>query len=297
VIELLGSFVWYQAKAHISKVFERGGPETYTPRPCAMELPQELFEEIFIHVQLDTPTLKACSLTCRSWYIAILPHLHHTLTLIGRISNPAHDKLEPLQQLNEMGLHPLVRRLRILRNPLLEFWFSPRIFNARSLAYFSAFTNVQELGIDGLDLEAFVPQAQLYFGQFTSALRYLALKTPNGDYHLLLHFLGLFPNLDDLKLIYYGALQSQSSPPALASITNSVPSLRGRLTLTSFRGEGFLKELSKLSGGFRFRSVDLCGADGTRFILDSCADTLETLRIRYPVGPPGEGWPFSEVFI
>ena len=43
---------------------------------------------------------------------------------------------------------------------------------------------------------------------------------------------------------------------------------------------GLLRDLSELSGGLRFRSMDLLGVDGAHFLLRSCAGTLETLRVR-----------------
>ncbi|KAF9648102.1 hypothetical protein BDM02DRAFT_2358489 [Thelephora ganbajun] len=235
---------------------------------------------IIAHVLLDAPTLKACSMTCRSWYIATLPHLHHTLTLRKYPSDPTHAELRPLRKLDKMRLLPFVKRLRILQGGLTASpWFLPTTFNCRNLAYFSTLTNVQVLGIDNLDLGMFVPEAQLYFGHFTSTLRSLTLRTPRGTYNQLLYLLGLFPNIDDFRLIYYPT--PESPPPGQVLVPRSAPSLRGRLTLSSFGGEGFLRDLSKLAGGLRFRHMDLFDADGTRFLLDTCADTLETLRI-YP---------------
>ena len=43
-----------------------------------------------------------------------------------------------------------------------------------------------------------------------------------------------------------------------------------------------------LFGGVRFRHMDLWNVDGMRLLLDSCATTLETLRL-YPTDPRGEG--------
>ena len=87
-IELLGSIIWYRSKATIKKISVGGYAEASSSRPYARELPQEIIEMIIADVLLDTPTLKACSATCRSWYIATLPHLHHTLTLHQWTSDP-----------------------------------------------------------------------------------------------------------------------------------------------------------------------------------------------------------------
>ena len=195
-----------------------------------------------------------------------------------------------------MQLLPFVRRLRILhtRFSLSLPWFSPRIINARSLACFSALTNVQELGIDDPNLEAFIPQARLYFACFVPTLRYLALRTPRCGHQKLLYFLGLFPNLDDFRLIHHYTPRSQPSPSGSTLIPESAPSLRGRLMLNSFGDDVFLRDLSKMCGGLRFRYMDLSRVEGARFLLDSCADTLETLRI-YPGDQHGKGWSFSKI--
>ena len=190
-----------------------------------------------------------------------------------------------------MQLLPFVKRLQILQSFIYpDTWFRPALFNAQSLAHFSALTNVQDLGIDDLDFRVFTPRTQQYFGHFTPTLRSLALRNPKGTSSQLLYFLGLFPNLDDFKLDR-GDLQESTSTSE--PVPQSAPSLRGRLTLTGVDLEGFLKDLSKVSGGLRFRYMDLLVVGGVRFLLDTCADTLETLRI-YPVYWPGEG--HSQVF-
>jgi len=239
---------------------------------------------IIAHVEPDAQTLKACSRTCRSWYIVTLPHLHHTLAL-RRKEDRAHGGLMPLQKLDKMRLLPFVKRLHIWHcnaDPVLP----SEIFNVRGLAYFSALTNIQELGLDGLDLRLFAPQAQLYLGPFMPRLRSLALSWPTGPHRLLLYLLGLFPNLDDFQL-----LRNQDwnpAPPDPVPVPHSAPSLRGRLTLAWFSGEDFLRYLSGLSGGLRFRYMDLLGVEGTRFLLGSGAETLETLRV-HPTRWTGEG--------
>ena len=152
------------------------------------------------------------------------------------------------------------------------------IFNARGLVYFSALTNIQELGFDCLDLCSFIPQVQPYLGHFMPRLRSLALKMPKGPDHLLLYLLGLFPNLDDFKLV--GDFDRRwASPGSAPRVPQSAPLLRGRLTLVWFYREDFLRDLSKLSGGLRFRCMDLFDVRGTRFLLGGGAETLEMLRI------------------
>jgi len=124
---------------------------------------------IIAHVLLDTPTLKACSVTCRSFYLATLPHLWHTLICHGRNLDPAREGFIPIQKLGEMQLLPLVKRLQIVQHDN-DPWFPPTIPDAQTLVYFSAFTNVQELGFVEVDLSKLTPRAQQYFGHFAPTL-------------------------------------------------------------------------------------------------------------------------------
>ena len=194
-----------------------------------------------------------------------------------------------------MRLLPFVKQLRIMHcyaDPFLP----SEIFNAKSLAYFSALTNVQELGLGNLDLRSLIPQVQLYLGPFMPRLRSLALIRPEGPHHLLLYFLGLFPNLEDLKLVSSGGWRSP--PPCPVLVPRSAPLLRGRLMLICSHEEEFLRDLSELCGGLRFRDMDLVELEGSRFLLDICAGTLETLRIHPTrwIGRRGniDGYRFSD---
>jgi len=94
----------------------------------------------------------------------------------------------------------------------------------------------------------------------------------------------LVANLDNFKLTedYTRQLPLDSAP-----VPQSAPSLRGRSTLKGFYGEGFLRDLSELSGGLRFRYMDLHLVDGARFLLENCTETLETLRFDSPAGMRG----------
>ena len=62
---------------------------------------------IIAHIAHDLGALKAFSLTCRSCYIAAVPHLHHTLALTN------HGKLKPLSELHQLGLMPRIQEVRV----------------------------------------------------------------------------------------------------------------------------------------------------------------------------------------
>jgi len=83
VIELLFKRVLYRTLAGIRKIGSGGdSPETSTThRSPATRLPLEVVEIIIAYLRYDTRSLRACTQTCHSWYIAAVPHLHHTLTV------------------------------------------------------------------------------------------------------------------------------------------------------------------------------------------------------------------------
>jgi hypothetical protein len=282
-IELLANQLRYRTK--IKSL--RGGPrEAPTARPPQIvELPQELVDQIVSHFIYDKRTLLACSTTCYSWYIAAVPHLHHTLT-----TDDEYDRHKggepclwprPLRESYNLGLLPLVKQFRIRLGVSGLNEFTPEKLDRHALSYFSALTNLQELGIDCLQVSDFMPNIQQCFGHFSPTLRFLALKEPKGSCREVLYFIGLFPNLQDLKLHYTVPRDEQESTLDATLVPLSIPPLQGRLTLTCFTREKLMKEMISLFGGLRFRQMDLFGVKCVQLLLNACAETLETLRL-YP---------------
>jgi len=77
--------VWQQGKAKVNLLLGKVPPEPCTAHEPTCGIPYETVEMIITHLIHDINALKTCSLICRSWYIATVPHLHlhlhHTLTL------------------------------------------------------------------------------------------------------------------------------------------------------------------------------------------------------------------------
>ena len=146
---------------------------------------------------------------------------------------------------------------------------------------------LQELGIDYLQVSSFIPTIQLCFGHFSPTLRFLALKQPIGSGRQILYFIGLFPNLQDLRLHYSFPRDEQESTVDETLVPPSVPPLCGRLTLTCFTRENLVKDMIVFFGGLRFRHMDLFRVKCTRLLLRACTETLETLKL-YPSDPYGE---------
>ena len=242
------------------------------------------------HIFYDRRTLQACSLTCRSWYIAALPHLHHTLKIFINHFNLSGWHA-PIQRMDEFGLCPLIRKLYIYI-PLKVPWMfyrpitlSPDLFNDNILFHFSALTNIRELAIQYMDVSSFFPTVRQYFTHFLPTVRSLTLNCPSGSSRQIVFFVGLFPHLEDLKLTNVLVYPRVSEDPTL--VPPSTPPLRGRLTLIHLVRPEILKDIITLFGGIRFRYMDLYYVYGMQLILDAAAETLETLRL-YPCDPHGE---------
>ena len=270
-------------------------PTGTRPSPVA-KLPQELVELIISYLIYDTYTLLACSLTCYSWYIAAVPHLHHSLTTDQdsyMLSGMKYYWPAPLRESYMLGLLPFVKRFRIRREMIFSE-LRPSNLDGGTLRYFSALTNLQELGIDCLEVSEFMPKIQKCFGHLSPTLRSLALKEPHGSCRQISYFIGLFPNLQDLKLHYdlppFDFIEKKIIVDDPTLIPLSTPPLRGRLTLICFTKEDLVKEMIGFFGGLRFRHMDLFGVSCAKLLLDTCAETLETLRL-YPTDLHGEEVP------
>jgi hypothetical protein len=188
---------------------------------------------------------------------------------------------------HKLGLLPLVDTFWSLGANSNHIEFSPKLFNCYTLRHFSALTNVQELGIDYLDIPSFMPRIRRYFGHFLPTVHSLALSEPKGSRRQIVYFIGLFQRLEDLKLLYIRADSQEEPADDLTLIPPFVPPLRGSLMVVRFTRVGLLKDMIDLFGGIRFRHMNLFNVDGMRLLLDACAKTLETVML-YPTDPRGE---------
>jgi hypothetical protein len=191
----------------------------------------------------------------------------------------------PLEESYRLGLLLLVKRFRVRLKDGDKF--GPERLGKNTMRYFSALTSLQELGIDNLQVSDFMPNVHQWFGHLSPTLRFLALKRPNGSCRQVLYFIGLFPNLQDFKLLYDFTGNEQESTTDATLIPLSTPPLQGWLTLIHCKKTIFVKEMITLFGGIRFRHMELFGVAFLRVVLDACGETLETLRW-YPTDPFGK---------
>jgi len=284
--------IWYRTRAWI-RGLRSGVRLKYSvaiPSP-ATRLPQEIIEMIIAHIFYDPRSLLACCMTCYSWYIAAVPHLHQTLVTPDYSWDSKRWWDDSFQRMCTLGLFPLVKKFQVRGTEYPTFLkpdpFSPKLFDRRILRQFSALTNVQELGIDYLDIPSFMPNIPRYFGHFLPTVHSLSLKEPKGSRRQIIFFIGCFQHLEDLKLIYEQAQFQEEPVDNVTSVPPFTPPLRGRLTMKYFTRVGILEDMIDSFGGIRFRHMDLFDVDGMRPLLDACGETLESLRL-YPNDPRGE---------
>ena len=273
--------VWRRGNANINRLLGNpppdAPPETHTAHRTASRLPYEIVEIIITHTAHDLGALKACSLTCRSWYIAAVPHLHHTLTLTDAKPRTARSKLKPLSHLHRLGLMLLIKEIRMDQRHTR--WLTPRAFSARNLSHFSALANVQTLRVQYLEIPCFIPGIERYFGHLSSTLRSIALMEPTCTPRQLSYFLSLFPNLDNIAIWHTPTRSPNTTIPDTDLVPFSTPRLRGRLILRKYDTVETWTSLIASCGGLRFHYMNLCMVGGCAPVLfEACAETLETLR-------------------
>ena len=267
--------VWHRGKAKINRVL--GNPLPLSGMPTGHEstcrLPYDIVE-VVIGCITDHITLKACALTCRSWYITTAPHLYHTIVLGGEGKSA---RRKPLSKLHGHRMPLAVKEIWVKQRwPL---WFKPQMFGRRGLRDFSTFANIHTLGLQMLEIHLFTPDIERYFGHFSPTLRSIALFSPLCTPQQLLHFLSIFSNLDDIEIWWGHIPDAETTLPDPKLIPFSSPKLRGRLELCDFPWVDIWTHLATLCGGLRFQYMDLSGsANCAPVLLGACAETLETLR-------------------
>jgi len=265
--------IWYRSKAKVNRLLHNIPPAGCSTGNNTRHLPYEITEMIIAHLIHDIRTLKVCSLTCRSWYIITVPHIHHTL-ILGR--GYPHSGLKPLFKLHGLGLIPLVQEIRVERLRGVGNWFLPQGFGRHGLRYFSAFANVHTLGLQRLEICRFFPRIGRYFGQFSPTLRSIVLLEPRCTPQQLSQFLSIFSNLDDIKI---WGLSPFAPVHGVMPVPFSKPKPGGLLVLGGFRWVETWTHFIASCGGLQFRRMELyTSVSCAPVLLEACTNTLETLR-------------------
>jgi hypothetical protein len=270
--------IWRRGKAKVNRLLGNAPPKTQITHESTCRLPYEIVEMIISLLIYDHDILKACSLTCRSWYFVAVPHIHHTLALGDKRDGKPHDKLKPLSKVHELGLAPLVKKITV-HQQLDYHWFTPQAFSPRDLRYFSAFTNVQTLRFEHMDISCFIPGIERYFEHFSPTLRSITLWDPCCTPRQLSHFISLFSNLDSVGIWGISKRPPKTTIPDTELVQFSVPKLRGELGLSGPRWTETWTHLITSCGGLRFNCLNLYEVGGfASTLFEACAETIETLR-------------------
>jgi hypothetical protein len=240
-----------------------------------MRLPQEVIAIIVAHLIYSLPSLRSCSLTCYSWYIVTVPHLHTTLTVVINSWFSEDRWPNPIHRMHTSSLLPFVKTFRI-RGLFCHFY--PNRFNYRILRQFSALSNVEKLEIDNLDIPSFIPRLRQYFSYSLQTLRSLNLVHPKGTNRQIIFFIGSFQHLKNLTLGYssLGREEPENDPTLTPPFS---PPLQGQLVVFKWTKADFFQDMVHLFGEIRFRAVSLAYVSETRFLLRACAETLQLLHL------------------
>ena len=238
---------------------------------------------IIAHLIKNLPSLRSCSLTCYSWYIAAVPHLHLTLRARTYSVGRKFEWPNPVRYMHMLGLLPFVKTVEICG---ISKTFSPKLLNRRILPQFLALTNVQSLEIYNLDIPGFMPRIRQCFGPFLPTVRSLHLVGPKGSPRQIIFFIGLFRHLENLSLGYQRFYKEEPEDD-LTLIPPFAPPLQGHLRVRHWAKAGFFQDMIRLFGEIRFGSMDLLNANETRLLLRACTKTLRVLQL-HPTDPLGE---------
>jgi len=230
--------------------------------------PYEIVEMIIAHLARDLHSLKACSLTCRSWYTAVAPLLHHTLTLTEERPRTSRSPVELLSKLHELGLTPLVKEIQMSGSRLYPY-------------HFPTFANLHTLKIREININSFTPGTEQFFKHLSPTLRSIALFEPSCTARQLSHFLSFFANMDNVEIRnpYMCITPADTTDLETDLVPFSTPKLRGRLELHNFNWVEPWVHLITSCDGLRFRHMDLHRSTRCApILLKACGETLETLR-------------------
>ena len=228
---------------------------------------------IIKYLTYDKPSLRTCCMTCYSWYIAAVPHLHHAQIIHVNTKGRDGKWLWPIPILNmgSFGIFPLVKDLRIHGNS--DDSFSPKLLHWGAMYYnFLELTNVQKLQIKYLDIPSSIPRVQKYFGHFLPTVWSLSLISPEGSTRQIVFFIGLFRHLKDLSIHNVPPQIGLEHDPTL--IPPFSPPLRGQLVAWHLGRADLIKGMVDLFGGICFSQVDLVEVAETWVLLSTCSKTL-----------------------
>lgn len=281
------SQLWKRLLPAISQPKSRPPPPTAESTSGWNRLPPELTDDILGYLSDDLPTLKACSLTCKSMLGSARPLIRNWLFLASagdrrssagslksllKRSKGRCDLFERLATTDRQGLLQYTQHL-VIRMGCLPH--TPRPLQPY-IPYLRSVENLQTLTIDALDIPEFMPTFNKCFGKFANSLRGLDIGHTWDSERQLLRFISKFPSLEDLSIRSRYTVRSYPGTPPPMPRTS--PPFRGHLRLSLVMGSRDLCEaLAKLPGGLNFTSLELKGCEEPAAVITACRLTLRSI--------------------
>ncbi|GBE81687.1 hypothetical protein SCP_0400580 [Sparassis crispa] len=264
-------------------------------------LPPELFDETIDHLWDDPPSLKACSLTCRSWIPSSRLHLFHTV----RLRDSADcERLEALVAASP-SITRCVRRLSLSAeyggvDADGHAWEDDGWVDTAA-PLLAQLTRVTTLGLSRIRWDALHPETQSTILRLSKSVRSLFLfEVRFATAYDVLEFLSAFPALEEL---YFHAVSwaqdSMDTRPDSTALSLAVDAVRGNIRLTylfldarsspTLVTEWLLRHPSEQ----RLRTIQLCWREieNTKAVGDllyASGAALEQLQVEFPAGVPEE---------
>lgn len=111
----------------------------------------------------------------------------------------------------------------------------------------------------------------------------ISLVLTSGTSLQILHFLGLFPSLDDIDVNWYLNKKLDSTTNHNPELPAQFPmrSLKGELKIAHYTVDTISRDMITPFGELRFQIMDLLNLAESQLLLEACRDTLQSVRV-YP---------------
>ena len=261
-------------------------------------LPQELIDEILDYLLDDLFTLKACSLVCKCLFGATRPLIHQRLVCLG--SDPrllqaeskrslfSRRKKDPgvFEQLIGKGRLGVLRYTKHLTLKPSNMSSCPR-YNPEDiqecLPHLRSITGLHTLTLVKFHIPPFTLVFNECFGTFTTTLRHLDIRHPDGVHRALLYIISQFPLLEDLTIVSSPHRLFPHPGYSIPTITQSPP-LRGKLVLVKAPSWELSGGLAAFPKGLNFCSLELSWCERPQALLAACGHTVKSISYLFRSG-------------
>lgn len=251
---------------------------------AAMDLPQDVLDEIFGHLPRDdTEALRACSLVARPWVYPARRLLFSSVAITLNTYKLWKDTISPANTellRHVRSLHYFARDNRVLR------WFPPRI--DALIDYMPLFCHLQSLTLCDMRVKSDFSEKIEIFSAFQHTLSSLSLQNTSLPWITFVALIDYFPALGTLEILdpFFHEDDQQQTPLSrplhgdlvIAGFTKQA------LTILSDRLCGIQvvydelaiheDPISRSAPGHYQHLIDVCGKDLKRLKLSPCECTI-----------------------